>query len=235
MNVTALEEVLESVKCVFFDFDGPICRLFSAHPAAQVAGQLHTMLDSCAPGMVGPSEYDSNDPHSILAAARKLLPDDDMVRKVEMLLTQEEKAAAATATPTADAHELVSELHGLGRSLAITSNNSAAAIQVHLERQELSQYFSSHVHGRRPDGSGLKPDPDCLWRAIGSTGTTPDQCVMIGDTPSDWHAAMAAGVAFIGYARAPHKEQALRETGAPLVVDSMGAMLHVLRGTAPSR
>ncbi|WP_326796657.1 HAD-IA family hydrolase [Streptomyces sp. NBC_01808] len=235
MNVTALEEVLESAKCVFFDFDGPICRLFSAYPAAQVAGQLRTMLHRRAAGMAGTPEYDSNDPHSILAAARRLLPDDGIVREVEMLLTKEEKTAAATATPTPYAHELVAELHTLGRTLAITSNNSAAAIQVHLEWQELSQYFSPHVHGRRPDGSGLKPDPDCLRRALESTGTTPGDCVMLGDTPSDWQAAKAVGVAFIGYARAPHKEQALRQADAPLTVGSLDAVLHALRGTATSR
>ncbi|MEO3766970.1 HAD-IA family hydrolase [Streptomyces sp. B8F3] len=230
MTVTALEEVLESAKCVFFDFDGPVCRLFSAYPAAHVAGQLLTMLDGHAPGLPSSSEHDPNDPLSILSAARKRF-DDDMVQNVERRLTGAEKEAAATATPTPYAHELIAELHTLGRTLAITSNNSAAAIQVHLNGQGLGRYFSPHIHGRRPDGSGLKPDPDCLLRALESTGTTPGDCVMIGDTPSDWQAAEAAGVAFIGYARAAHKEQALREADAPLTVGSLEAVLHELRGT----
>ncbi|AUH42305.1 HAD family hydrolase [Streptomyces sp. CMB-StM0423] len=231
MNVTALEEVLESAKCVFFDFDGPICRLFSAYPAAHVAGQLRTMLDSYAPGRLGTSERHSSDPLSILSAARDLF-DDDVIQKVEGRLTEAEKEAAATATPTRYAHELITELHTLGRTLAVTSNNSPAAIQVHLKGRELSDYFSPHIHGRRPDGSHLKPDPDCLWRAVESTGTALEQCVMIGDTPADWKAAKSAGVAFIGYAPMSRKEQALKDARAPVMVRSLDAIRDALRGTA---
>lgn len=235
MNVTALAEVLDSAKCVFFDFDGPLCRLFSAYPATRVAGQLRQELDSRAPGLLSTSAHDSGDPHSILTAARRELPDDGIVRNVERLLTRAEKEAAETAAPTPYAHDVVTELHMLGRTLAVTSNNSAAAIEVHLEAQGLGGFFSPHVHGRRPDGSGLKPDPDCLWRALESTGAAPGQCVMIGDSPSDWEAAQIAGVAFIGYARAPHKAQALEGAGSPLTVGSMGAILHALRGTTAPR
>ncbi|MFW6695175.1 HAD family hydrolase [Streptomyces sp. MAR4 CNX-425] len=231
MNVTALAEVLDSAKCVFFDFDGPLCRLFAAYPATEVAGQLRRELDSRAPGLLRTSPHDPGDPHSLLTAARRELPGDGIVRTVERLLTEAEKKAAETAAPTPYAHDVVTELHLLGRTLAVTSNNAAAAIEVHLETQGLGGYFSPHVHGRRPDASGLKPDPDCLLRALESTGAAPGQCVMIGDSPSDWKAAHLAGVGFIGYARAPHKAHALETAGAPLTVGSMGAILHALRGT----
>ncbi|CAM5333157.1 HAD superfamily hydrolase (TIGR01509 family) OS=Streptomyces albaduncus OX=68172 GN=FHS32_004053 PE=4 SV=1 [Streptomyces griseoloalbus] len=42
---------------------------------------------------------------------------------------------------------------------------------------------------------------------------------MIGDTPSDYQAARAAGVPFLGYARNERKNKVLRDAGAETIVD----------------
>ncbi|AKH83117.1 hypothetical protein AA958_13725 [Streptomyces sp. CNQ-509] len=234
MNATPLAAALDSAKCVFFDFDGPICRLFSAHPAGLIAGQLLDLLDHWAPRLLGPGMYRPNDPLGILSAALQVAPDHEVIPTAEQLLTQEEQKAARHATSTPDAHALIEELDGQGRALAITSNNSAAAIRVYLDRHGLAPCFSPHVHGRRADPIRLKPDPDCLWRALESTGAMPGECLMIGDSPSDWKAAETAGVNFVGYARAPHKAEALEQAGVRLIVHSMKEILDAISGAAPA-
>ncbi len=230
--MTPLAAALDSAKCVFFDFDGPICRLFSEHPAALVAGRLRKLLDDKAPRLLAGDEYEPHDPHSILRAALHAAPGHELIRTVEQKLTQEEETAAGSAASTPSAHALIEELHGQGRTLAVTSNNSATAIRVYLNRYGLDKYFSPHVHGRQADPILLKPDPDCLSRALKSTGTEPGECLMIGDTPSDWAAAKDVGVAFVGYARTTPKAEALKQEEVQLIVGSMKEVLQAIRGTA---
>jgi HAD superfamily hydrolase (TIGR01509 family) len=234
MNMTPLAAALDSAKCVFFDFDGPICRLFSARPADLIARRLLNLLDDEEPLLLAEETYLPHDPLGILSAALRAAPDHELIPAAEQQLTQEEQRAARHATSTPDAHALIEELYGQGRALAITSNNSAAAIRVYLDRHGLAPYFSPHVHGRRADPIRLKPDPDCLWRALESTGTMPGECLMIGDSPSDWKAAETAGVTFVGYARAPHKAEALERAGVRLIVHSMKEILDAISGAAPA-
>lgn len=230
--MTPLSAALDSAKCVFFDFDGPICRLFSEHPADLVAGRLRKLLDDKAPRVLAGNKYQPHDPHSILRAALRAAPGHELIRTVEQQLTDEEETAAGSAASTPNAHALIEELHGQGRTLAVTSNNSATAIRVYLNRHGLDKYFSPHVHGRQADRIRLKPDPDCLKRALESTGATPGECLMIGDTPSDWEAADEAGVGFVGYARVTRKVEALEQKKVQLIVRSMEEVLDAIRGTA---
>jgi len=230
--MTPLAAALDSAKCVFFDFDGPICRLFSEHPADLVAGRLLKLLDDQAPRLLENEDCPRHDPHRILLAALRAAPGHEVIRTVEQKLTQEEETAAGSAASTPSAHALIEELHGQGRTLAVTSNNSATAIRVYLNRHGLDKYFSPHVHGRQADPILLKPDPDCLWRALKSTGTEPGECLMIGDTLPDWEAAKDAGVDFVGYARTEPKAEALAQKEVQLIVRSMQEVLDAIRGTA---
>lgn len=229
--MTPLAAALDSATCVFFDFDGPICRLFSEHPADLVAGRLLKLLDDEAPRLLEDEDYRPHDPHSILSAALRAAPGHELIRTVEHRLTQEEETAAGSAASTPSAHALIEELHGQGRTLAVTSNNSATAIRVYLNRHGLDKYFSPHIHGRQADRIRLKPDPDCLRRALESTGAKPGECLMIGDTLPDWEAAKDAGVDFVGYARTEPKAEALAQEEVQLIVRSMQEVLDAIRGT----
>ncbi|MZE77976.1 hypothetical protein GTY57_13445, partial [Streptomyces sp. SID5475] len=45
----ALGALLASVKCVLFDFDGPVCDLFARHPAPDVADTMRARLRRLRP------------------------------------------------------------------------------------------------------------------------------------------------------------------------------------------
>ena len=42
-HATELRDLLAATKCVLFDFDGPVCRLFAGHPAAAVAAESQSL------------------------------------------------------------------------------------------------------------------------------------------------------------------------------------------------
>lgn len=155
------------------------------------------------------------------------LVSDGTARRIEQALTQEEVTAAEGAYPTGYADGLIRTLHATGRGLAVTTNNSRESVERYLRARGLLKLFEGHVHGRFYDGAGLriKPDPDCLLRALESTGVAAQDAVMIGDAARDLVAARAAGVEFVGYARNERKERELREAGAAHIVPSLREVL----------
>ncbi|MEU6084584.1 HAD family phosphatase [Streptomyces sp. NPDC047108] len=145
---------------------------------------------------------------------------------------QEMAAATESAVPTPGAEAVLRELHRLGVPLAVTSNNSADAIRVLLDRTGLLEVFEGRVFGRSADHLRMKPHPDVLERALASLGATPDASLLIGDSEPDVLAAAAVGAAFLGYACSPRKARRLRAAGAGLVVTGMDEIHDALRRTA---
>lgn len=219
---------ISSAECVIFDFDGPLCHLFARHTAASVAATLRATY---ADGPDGPAAGwpETSDPLRLLTAAfddSTLLPPES-ARRMEQSLSSEEVAAAAVAFPTGYADALVRTLHATGRTIAVATDNSAEAVRRYLAGRNLLEPFGERLCGRVCNGTGLrlKPDPDCVLRALESTGAAAAVTTMIGDSAQDATAARAAGVGFVGYARNERKARELRAAGAEWVVGSLREVL----------
>ncbi|MFE6899737.1 HAD family hydrolase [Streptomyces sp. NPDC057717] len=217
------------VKCVLFDFDGPLCRLFPNGSSVRVADRLREILDrGGAGGLLDRVERESIDPHAVLRAADRAFPGSALVAELEARLTEGEVAAAAVAWPTPGADDLVRALARAGIPVAVTTNNSPAAAAEYLRRVALAEFFSGHIHGRTRNPGLLKPDPDCLYRALRGLRAGPEDALLIGDTATDLAAAEEAKVRFVGYAWSDQEAESLREAGAGLVLtafDRLSAMI----------
>ncbi|OEU86644.1 hypothetical protein DB35_23460 [Streptomyces abyssalis] len=224
-----MRELIEAAKAVLFDFDGPVCHLFQARPSSDIAKRLRQLAAADTGSGRLPQ---TGDPLEILRAAfdQPDLVERGVARDIERALTEEEVEAAPHAFPTAYADALVRTLAATGRQLAVTTNNSQQAVERYLETRRTEELFAGRIHGRDAEGGSLrlKPDPDCLLRALKSTGTPAQEALMIGDAPRDLEAARAAGVAFLGYARDERKEEQLREAGAEHVTDSLRGILVIV-------
>ncbi|WP_405599391.1 HAD hydrolase-like protein [Streptomyces sp. NBC_01410] len=219
-----------AAKCVLFDFDGPVCHLFDGHPASGIAAELRIWAARNVPGDVVVEAGSVDDPLALLRAAALMYPDSDLVKEMEQQLTSQELRATLTAEPTEDADLLIRRLGAAGFRLAVTTNNSERAVRSYLERTGLSDLFGEHIHGRKPDPKLMKPDPDCLRRALDTTGSTAAESLMIGDSAADCRAASTLGVPFLGYARDESKRGPLRRAGAQdkAIVATMSELLPVL-------
>ncbi|MFG2523727.1 HAD family hydrolase [Streptomyces sp. NPDC048527] len=226
-----LRELIKRARFVLFDFDGPICRLFAGHSAERVAVELVRWLEERGlHGLLTEEERADPDPHAVLRAVGRRRPGSDLVVELEERLTRQELTAVASAWPTQYADPLIRTWSAVGAQLAITTNNSPAAASRYLDTRGLTDCFGPHVYGRTQDLHLLKPHPHCVQRALGALGAPPEASLLIGDAPSDFEAATAAGIPFLGYARNERKEKALRWAGAKLLVESMEPVLRVLRG-----
>lgn len=211
--------LLGHASCVLFDFDGPLADLFALRPAVRIAEALRVRAVGLG---VPPDELSGvRDPLRVLQIAAEHDASGRVTSELEEHLAGEEVLAAATAPSTPHAGRLVCSLVKSGRTVAVTTNNSVAAASAYLHRSGLSRYFGAHVYGRAADPGLLKPDPHCLRRAMACTGESPENCLMIGDSPSDLLAAKRAGVAFLGFAHDEGKSQSLCQAGARLVVASL--------------
>ncbi|MEV3932232.1 MULTISPECIES: HAD family hydrolase [unclassified Streptomyces] len=227
-HVTDPYALLMAATCVLFDFDGPLCRLFPGRRGVEVAQRLSRRLAGFGhdPASVAAS-VERGDPLGVLVEASKLFPDDQaLLTALDDLLTAEEEAlAAGDAVPTTGAAELVRTLGAAGTRLAVTTNNSRRAVEAYLAREGLVASFDGHIHGRTADPARLKPDPDCLHRALGSTGASAAGALMIGDSAADRLAAGKAGVAFLGYAENARKHEELHNAGTDVSVSTFAVLL----------
>jgi phosphoglycolate phosphatase len=228
-----------SVRCVLFDFDGPVCGLFRRHPAPRVALRLleHLPADVRDRVRTRAGGRPVTDPQIVLRAVGELEPDSPLVPELEARLTREEVLAAESAEPAENAAKLIRALREAGIALAVTTNNSAEAVERYLERDGLglADVFGRHIHGRTHspyDAGLLKPDPDCLLRALKSTCAVAEESLMIGDTRADFDAADRLGIRFLGYAPKGPKSDALYRAGAKVVIDRLPADLAELAALA---
>jgi phosphoglycolate phosphatase len=77
-----------------------------------------------------------------------------------------------------------------GRKSTATTKGSASSRAI-LEQFEILSYFD-HVQGT--DGFPSKPAPDVILAALAALGAKPEDCLMVGDSPSDMEAGRRAGV-----------------------------------------
>ncbi|MFD3437468.1 HAD family hydrolase [Streptomyces sp. NPDC058685] len=228
---TAVSGLFTAAKCVLFDFDGPVCDLFAGHAASDVARDLrHWIARNMPAGVPQPQAVD--DPLAWLRAAAVEYPGSELVSSMERHLTSLEVTATLSAQPTAGVDELIRRLGAASFRLAVTTNNSARAAQGYLLRTGLADFFGDHIHGRVADPLRMKPDPHCLSRALETTGSTPAESLMIGDSAADCLAAAELGVPFLGYAPHARKRRELIAAGADeaAVVSTIVELLPVLDG-----
>jgi HAD superfamily hydrolase (TIGR01509 family) len=228
-STAELRKLLGSVQCLLLDFDGPVCRLFSGYPAEAIASMLRDHLAGHPVPVTDPQLTAGGDPHAILRACGR----PELVAELEVLLTAAEEAAARSAEPTPLAGEFIEAAANSGLALAITTNNAPSAVGNYLEEHGLDGYFGSRIFGRNAEDPALmKPDPDCLRRAMTDVGARPEESLMIGDSAADAAAAKAAGVAFLGYARSTDRVARLQQFDPNPVVVGLRELVDAVRGLA---
>ena len=135
----------------------------------------------------------------------------------------------ASAWPTQYADPLIRTWYAVGAHLAITTNNSAGGGSPVTWPRAASRPASPRTSTAEPRTSISSSPTRTAYNAPSAPWARPPSALMIGDTPSDFGAPPAAGIAFLGYARNEGKEKVLREAGAEVVVWSLEPLLGVLR------
>lgn len=221
----SLKSLVQESSALLLDFDGPVCRLFSAVPAPAIAQKIRSFLHERSVRVPEPM-MTVGDPLALLRwvgdSAPHLLPE------VERVQVESEIEAARLAEPTSGAVSIIRSSAEQGRPVVIVTNNSAEAVQVYLHRFSLTGSvtgISARIEGR-PDL--MKPDAHLVLRGAELAGKPASACVLIGDSSTDMQAAKKAGAHCIGYAKNETRASELSEAGADVVVRSMEPVADVV-------
>ncbi|MCX4719886.1 HAD-IA family hydrolase [Streptomyces virginiae] len=215
----SLSEALDASEAILFDFDGPICDVFSGLPAPAIAEELAGLLAALAPALAG-SAQNTDDPMEVHSISRE--GGSTVLAAVEAALTAAEvRAVKVAGSPTAGAVLSLQAARNAGRHVAIVSNNSAQCVREYLSLHGILELVDEII-GRptlRPDL--MKPSPHPLLTAASLFGVEPGRTVLVGDSVTDIEAAHAAGSRSVGYANKEPKRTSLVDAGADAVVFGM--------------
>jgi phosphoglycolate phosphatase-like HAD superfamily hydrolase len=221
-----IDDIAQFASVVVFDFDGPVCDVFSGCPAASVEAGMReelarsgaSMPDGCTRG---------SDPIELLRWTAANLP--EFLNQAEDLLRDAEQCAVLTAKPTRYADEAIKACSRSGRSVAIVSNNSGPAIESYLVRHQLASDVAAVIGRPYAQPDLMKPNPKGLTDIVAKFSVQPSDCVFVGDSTSDIQAAISADVHSIGYAKRPDRIVGLVEAGAECVIGSIADLVGALR------
>ena len=79
----------------------------------------------------------------------------------------------------------------MGGLKSTATTKGTPTTKVILEKFGLIKFFN-HVQGT--DGFPAKPEPDVILKSLEIFGFPPEECLMVGDAPSDMEAGRRAGV-----------------------------------------
>jgi HAD superfamily hydrolase (TIGR01509 family) len=116
--------------------------------------------------------------------------------------------------------EILEELSAMYR-LAMATNRGTTVPGV-LQRFDLGRFFELAVGIL--DVPRPKPFPDMLEKCAAHFGIDPREAVYVGDSPTDFDAARAAGMQFVGIGDG---------TGAPLRIEALSELGPLLNGRHP--
>ncbi len=217
------------VRAVMFDFDGPVCDVFSGHPASEVAARMLRATESLDPQF----RQKSRRPEDPIELLREVVAYDyGLLTKAEDILRCGERIAVHTSRPTEFAKEAIVAASANNRPVAIISNNSEDAIHFYLSHHNLDRYVTIVIGRPYAQPDRMKPNPEALLLAARDLGIAPSEGVFIGDSVTDIEAARTVAMPCIGYAKRPERRRELQAAGASLVVDSMNDVAHVLNPNA---
>lgn len=221
----SLRSVLTRTQHVLLDFDGPICNVFSAISSVDATQSLGARLRDA--GVEVPAEvYRTADPFALLRHVAAHAP--HLTQATERALARLELNGVQSATPTHGLRATLDALSAAGRTVSVVSDNSVIAVDAFLAAQALRPQIEAVAARTESDPALLTPNPHLVRRAVADLGTTPDKCVLIGDSTSDVAAAHRAGTSAVALASAPDKREPLEAVGPDAVIQNLSEVVHAL-------
>jgi HAD superfamily hydrolase (TIGR01509 family) len=124
--------------------------------------------------------------------------------------------------PVHGAAEAVEMLRAAGIAVCVASQGKLEKTRLSLELTGLRHLFAAEALFSAESVARGKPHPDLFLHAATAMGASPQECVVVEDTPSGVTAAVAAGMRVFGYT-ADSDRGALRRAGAE-ELDTLGEL-----------
>lgn len=118
-------------------------------------------------------------------------------------------------------YEILDDLISKSIPLGLLTGNLETGAKIKLTPFRLQEYFPAGAFGSDDeDRDKLLPIAVRKFSELG-VNTSPERCIVIGDTPSDVRCAKVHNAFCIATATGPYRKEALAEAGADLVVENL--------------
>lgn len=117
--------------------------------------------------------------------------------------------------------EMLADLHGRGRRLAVATGKARRGLERALDATGLRAWFEAT---RCADEGFAKPHPGMLLMLLDLTGVEPSRALMVGDTTHDLELAANAGVEAVAVSYGAHHEALLATRPAAARCASVGEL-----------
>ena len=208
------------LKAVLFDVDGTLIDSNDAHAAAWVdafAEQGHTVPFRTARSQIG-----KGGDHLVPALLPGATPEQvEALGDANTRIYLARYAAEVTAFPAICA--LFARLRSDGIRVVLATSAGKEEVDAALRVIGCTALIDRIVGA--DDVASSKPDPDIFAAALRKAGVSPDEAVVIGDTPYDMEAAAKAGVRALGLKCGGFPPHALEQAGAAALYHSPAALL----------
>jgi len=216
---------LARIKALCFDVDGTLSDTDNVY-TEKVARFLPPFLfkdpDYFARRFVMWMEAPGN---ALLGMADTLGLDNEMVAVVNWLERHRRRSSKEfLLIPGVD--EMLKQLHGR-YPMSVVSARDEHGTMVFLERFDLVKYFDVIITGLSAEHT--KPYPDPILLAAQRMNTSPENCLMIGDTTVDMRAGKSAGTQLVGVLCGFGEEAELKKFGADLILSDTPKLIDILK------
>jgi len=126
----------------------------------------------------------------------------------------------------AGADETLAQCQASGRQVGCVTNKPGVFTRPLLEAMGLSRYLDPIIGG--DDLPKKKPDPLPLQHVAGQWGFAPQECLLVGDSVSDFRAARACGMPVVLVSYGYSQGLDLSELGPDAVIDSLAQVLEIV-------
>tara|TARA_Y100000739_G_scaffold127874_1_gene110145 strand:- start:167 stop:877 length:711 start_codon:yes stop_codon:yes gene_type:complete len=126
----------------------------------------------------------------------------------------------------AGAAKTLARCQAAGRRVGCVTNKPGAFTRPLLKAMELSRYLDPIVSG--DDLLRKKPDPLPLEHVAEQWGLAPAECLLVGDSVSDFRAARACGMPVVLVTYGYSQGRDLFELGPDAVIDSLSQVLNII-------
>ena len=200
---------MDKLRVLIFDWDGTL-----VNSIGRIVEAMHMASDSCAVPRCNDEEVRAIIGLAMPQAYDVLYPDaDDNALKQRFIAAYSEQYLLLEAQPSPfypGVQEALEQYRRAGYQLAVATGKSRQGLHRVLSGHNMLDYFDIT---RCADETRSKPDPLMLHEILEYCAVSPEQAIMVGDSPFDLRMANHAkvpGVA-VGYGAQPlsvlHKEQ----------------------------
>ncbi|VWX52893.1 HAD family hydrolase [Novosphingobium sp. 9U] len=136
--------------------------------------------------------------------------------------------------PFAAAHDLLARVHADGKTVVLASSASASELEHYVKLMDAADLIDVSTNG--DEVARTKPAPDIFAAALAKLAPlTPQEAVVVGDTPYDIEAAAKCGIAAVAVRSGKFPDAALNAAGAVAIYDDVAALLADYEGSPLNR